>query len=788
MLESHLLPGASPRAPVAAAATAGLASALGQILVVRELLVLFHGNELTTGLVLTAWLLWTAAGCFAGGRWSSRRRMGAHLLPATLWAQALLLPGAVLFIRSSRLVWSIPAGEVFPMGIMLVTILVSTSLFCIAGGILFSAAWSLACVEGGSGRSRPLGVYVAEALGSAVGGLVAHYSIVPRMDGCDAAFATGSILFLAGSFLMPRSPPQGGPSGLVFKLLGLLLAAGWVAAPNLTSLTHSSHRWNWGDRLAAVENTPYNHLALLRNDDQLSVFGNGLWFFSIPDPQTAELAVHIPLLQHREPRRILLLGGGMGGEVREALKHPTVERIDLVEPDPGVLPLLRRHVSGPALDWTEDPRASLLPMDVGAFIRRARTRYDVILVQVGEPVNASMNRFYTVELYGRLRGLMEPGAILALGLPSAPDAMGEAQLRYLTSVHETLHAVFPHVLVLPGDTVRLLAAPDQGTLSADPRLLTTRISERGLALTYVQPYMLHDLMSVQRLSYMRSLLAAEPAPRINRDFTPICYFNALRVWTSQAHPAFGNALSFLARGAERFPMGLFAMGALALPLALAWKMKGRRSPVRLAVAVTGGSLMVVEIVLLLAFQILEGFLYSELAVILASFMTGMAAGAAVAGSWPRELSNPLKSLITVHFGVAVHVLAVMLAIFTLHRLGSWPAYPNWVSLAVFRGLALTAGGMAGAHFALATAVQARERGSVAGIGAGLYAADLTGASLGAIASSLVLLPLLGVQATLALTTGALVCLGVMLLRSQGTGMKSAPMGFRPHRKDEKSVG
>jgi predicted membrane-bound spermidine synthase len=177
--------------------------------------------------------------------------------------------------------------------------------------------------------------------------------------------------------------------------------------------------------------------------------------------------------------------------------------------------------------------------------------------------------------------------------------------------------------------------------------------------------------------------------------------------------------------------------------------------------------MVVEIVLLLAFQILEGFLYSELVVILSCFMTGMAAGAAVVGSQLGRVRSAAKCLIAAHCLLVLLVFCVMLSLFTLHRLSSSVDVPSWLSLVLFRGLALTAGSLGGAHFSLATAAWARGQSLAARIGAVLYAADLVGAALGALLSSFLLLPLLGVHATLILVAFLLICGGVLLFMRLG---------------------
>ncbi len=122
---------------------AGFASAVAQILTVRELLVLFYGNELSVGLVFTSWLLWTALGSSLGGRYSRRINPTEVTLALALTGLALVVPATLLWIRASRLVWFIPLGELLPPGKMLAIALTATGPLCIANGLLFALAWAV---------------------------------------------------------------------------------------------------------------------------------------------------------------------------------------------------------------------------------------------------------------------------------------------------------------------------------------------------------------------------------------------------------------------------------------------------------------------------------------------------------------------------------------------------------------------------------------------------------------------------------------------------------------------
>ena len=77
-----------------------------------------------------------------------------------------------------------------------------------------------------------------------------------------------------------------------------------------------------------------------------SLFENGLIVMTVPDPAAAEEAVHYALLEHREPRRLLLIGGGVNGSLAEALRHPGLTQVDYVELDPMIFEIAAQYFPG----------------------------------------------------------------------------------------------------------------------------------------------------------------------------------------------------------------------------------------------------------------------------------------------------------------------------------------------------------------------------------------------------------------------------------------------------------
>jgi spermidine synthase len=261
-------------APLLGIFVTGFASALGQIIIMRELLVLFYGNELSTGLVFTCWLLWTAVGSGCAGRWRPRLRPTAPMLAATLLLLAWLLPATLVWIRATRSLWGIPLGEVLSPGKMLLIACTTTGPFCLVSGFLFAFTWRLQTLQVSGKAAQPLHIYLGEAAGGALGGLFLYFVALPHWTTVTATLLGAGLLWLAAAGLLwaSRKPSRDTvkPRLLAFLLLcGAVLIAAVISAARWDCFTH---RWQWGPQLVTVRDSPYHNLALIRQRS-LAIFG-----------------------------------------------------------------------------------------------------------------------------------------------------------------------------------------------------------------------------------------------------------------------------------------------------------------------------------------------------------------------------------------------------------------------------------------------------------------------------------------------------------------------------------
>lgn len=105
-----------------------------------------------------------------------------------------------------------------------------------------------------------------------------------------------------------------------------------------------------------------------------------------------EMITHVPLFTHREPKKVLVIGGGDGGSIREILKHKSVEKAVLCEIDKRVVEVSKKYL--PEISCgLDDPRAEVYIGDGIKYVLEHKNEFDVIIVDSTDPIGAAEGLF-----------------------------------------------------------------------------------------------------------------------------------------------------------------------------------------------------------------------------------------------------------------------------------------------------------------------------------------------------------------------------------------------------------
>ncbi|MGQ9735162.1 MAG: polyamine aminopropyltransferase [Thermaceae bacterium] len=208
-----------------------------------------------------------------------------------------------------------------------------------------------------------------------------------------------------------------------------------------------------------------------------------------------ETLVHPAMLSHPEPKTVLIVGGGEGATLREVLKHPTVERAVMVDIDGELVEVAKAHMAEWHQGAFDDPRTVLIIQDARAYLEKTEERYDVILIDLTDPVGEDnpARLLYTVEFYTLVKEHLNPGGVM--GMQAGMIMLTHHRVH--PAVHRTVREVFRYARSyknhIPGFFLNfgfLLASDAFDPAAFSEGTIEARILERNLSLRHLTaPYL-----------------------------------------------------------------------------------------------------------------------------------------------------------------------------------------------------------------------------------------------------------------------------------------------------------
>jgi spermidine synthase len=206
---------------------------------------------------------------------------------------------------------------------------------------------------------------------------------------------------------------------------------------------HLHHRKTEFQTIDILDTDAFGKVLLLDNHIQLT---------ELDEHAYHEGLVQIPLLSMDQPRSALVIGGGDGGVLRELAKHSSIEHVDMVEIDSGVIEACRKHLPGLSDGAFDDPRMHIHVADAFPFVRRASRTYDLIVADSTDTYEdeegALSEMLFTDEFYKDCRSLLSDRGILvtqADNLLFCPYSLEGIQTMFARVFPKTgsYHAVIP---------------------------------------------------------------------------------------------------------------------------------------------------------------------------------------------------------------------------------------------------------------------------------------------------------------------------------------------------------
>jgi len=658
----------------------GFLTGIMQVIFLREILNLSGGYEMAAGAVFACWIIVSALGA---------KLAGSNRHPRTSILMIILPLSSVLTFAIYMLLSRVLLEEGVTPGIIYSLIICGLSLipFCLLSGYLFvilssDAGRKISLVPGNS--------FAIETAGSMLAGILVSLLTGNIFGNFQLLFL--SVLFYYIIFLLF----SGSPFRIPFILLML---AGMLAVIIFEPDTCIRNILLGSVRVIESTDSKYGNIAIGEYQGERSIFYDHRLIDYEQDEKQREENIHYAMLQHEEPRDVLIISGGSNKHIREVLKYRGVKTISYLERDPGLIALMRDStMSYPGVDIRIEND------DAFSYIRKTAMKYDVIISLLAEPDNIVTNRFYTREYFLDIKKVLRPGGIFMLKAGAASSYISDEESAFISTVYNSLSCAFTNILPIEGESIYLISSDSSLTTA-----ITGLVSEKGLENTYVNPYYLNDEIIRYNSQQVSEIIdKSMPGNFLDR---PRAVFYKQRYQLDKS-------------GRNRLPVIILISFILLLPFITGSNSSRTMYSASLNLAGT-------EILALILIQSTAGNFYQLAGLLIATVMGGLATGS----SARKGIKDKYVELTPVFLGLLALCYAFLSSGILQIQSGSLPVILSF-ALVVLPAI------MAGYYYRRKTAEDVNYRTI-----SGMYFADLSGAALGFMVIAGILVPFYGIKST-----------------------------------------
>jgi len=672
----------------------GFTSIITQIVLIREFFSVFNGNELVTGIFLANWMLLTGAGAYFG------KTLKKYFLNFENFSLSHFVIGSLPIITAVGIYYVraliLPPGAMANLIQVFLVSVIILAPFCLVSGLLFTIfANLLSLILKSNVISK---VYAFEAIGSLAGGIIFNFLLIFILK----TFFSLILLFLINCCAAIIQYYFSGKKLLIYLSTALCLFLTYVMISG--NIEKKSVQLQFPNQeLVHIEDTPFGKIVVTKSHDQLNFYENGNFLYSNNNVIQNEENVHYAMSQHPHPQKVLLISGGASGILEEILKY-NIQSVDYIDQNKELVEIAELYTE----NIIRNKKIQYIYEDARLYLKQnPEKKYDVVLINLPDPTSVQINRYFTFDFFEELKNHLNEFAVLSMSLSTISNYMGEQSKKINSSIYSTLKLFFQNVTIIPGGKNYFIAS--NGHIST---AIAGLIENRKIQNEYVNYYYLEDSLIARESKLIENAVSENIS--INNDFKPVVYYFQLQYWLSYFKLNYIVFFSVLA--------------------AFAFFIILRLNSINFGLLVTGFSASALELVLIIAFQVIYGYTYQMIGIIITFFMCGLWLGSAVLVQ-KLMITKKTYSIMQYLFG-----LFSLLIVLSLIYLKSHAGNTVFV-ISVFISMVSVLGLMTGSQYSISSKLRVA---SVSNIAASTYAADLLGSAIGIILFAVVFIPFLGI--------------------------------------------
>ena len=245
------------------------------------------------------------------------------------------------------------------------------------------------------------------------------------------------------------------------------------------------------DELLYEAKTDHQHLIIFRN----AAFGRVMVLDGVVQTTEKdefiyhEMMAHLPILAHGYATRVLIVGGGDGGMLREVTRHKALTHIIQVEIDQQVIDLSRKYLPNHSQGAFDDPRVKIVIEDGLKFIQHTDDKYDVIISDSTDPIGPG-EALFKANFYAACKHCLTPGGVLVTqnGVPYMQLSEVQTTARRISRIFRDWHFYVAAVPTYIGGIMAFAWATDNKALRhTDIGVIKERFSNAKIKTRYYNP-------------------------------------------------------------------------------------------------------------------------------------------------------------------------------------------------------------------------------------------------------------------------------------------------------------
>lgn len=595
----------------------GFLSSISQIILLKEFLVSFYGNELSIGIILSFWLFWVALGSYSGNRINALLSNHERAFKVLIFIFSFINIITVLAIKLSRFFLNTPIGEYETILQLSIFSFLVLSINCFLIGYLFSLGATIVKKGGIFLWESTNKSYAFESLGSVFGGVLFTCLFQKLFSHLEILL----LLITLNTFLFFKKRSY----KIIFGIFVLLFALFYAKEfeENINKL-----KWKYiNDEMQYTKSkdTKYQNFTILKLNDVYSVYSDGKPYLNIPDKYNSEFTIHSIFTQCKNPKNVLLIGGGIIGLLNEILKYD-INKVDYVDPDIEFFYLIEPYLDSTLISSLYNKKVNIVECDGRDFVNKTNNKYDVVILFITDPTTLNQNRFFTLEFFYSIKTILTDEGIFSISFTSSEDYFSEELKQYNASIYHTFKKIFPYNIIIPGTKAFIIGAKVDNLITYDYNKLTERYISRNINNEYFSEYFFKQMFIKSHIEFVLNTLENCTNIKINEDNEPITYFFNISLWNKISKTDFLNinAMSSIKFSYVYNFILLVSLGFIALSLNNKYKLC--KKLLYLIIFWTGFLGIITSLIIIMNFQAVFGSVYESYGVLISMSMFGLFTG------------------------------------------------------------------------------------------------------------------------------------------------------------------